>query len=602
MHLEKANVKHQRHSRFKWTSTVYIVTCLLATVSFTPRLFAQTTSREVSTEEQNTALVKAAEHSEILYNMLVADMAYSRRMKEESLSHALLATEKSQDPAIASYTTELAIEFQSPEPALQSAEIWAKNAKNNLQAQMVAATLLIGQSIDKAIPYLTQALTIEPLQVYQHLSTIQSRLSERSAEHLKMALQIIAKNRPNDAYAQLVAGQSTAQQGEIPKAYQWVDQALKLNPSLTPAIQLKARLMRYEDNSDTRALKYLTETVTKFSSNSELRLFLASALMDANRLNDAVLHLNKLTNDTTFGGQAKLFLGEIYLVENKTQKSKELLQQALMHKEVADNAMYDLGELAEKQNNPEEAIQRYSSVNPGPFHVPATLRAVFILKKNKNFTQALQVLHDATPTTVEEQKQLLLSEVDILAINNQLEEASELVEALLEKLPEDIDILLSHSMIASKQKNWKVAENDLKNILIINPNQADALNALGYLLLMQNDRLEEAKNYLSQAIKLNPKNPSYLDSLGWLEYKMGHNKTAITLLEQAQVISQDPDITVHLGEVLWVSGQQKEALVHLNNAYKKDPSNKLLQETVQRLKINSPVLKVKPMVATDSKP
>jgi len=614
MHFKQAkNILH-----FKWPRLVYLVACLLATTG-APEAIEEASSQKMdassastassvstasgastastaASDQNSTAIsdpteMNLAKKNEIIYKLLVAELARSRHLKSVALKNALESTQMSQDPTIASYTTELAIVFQEPGPAIESAEIWAKNDKNDIQAQMVAATLLIGQSTERAIPYLTQAIALDPILVNQHLSAIQSRLSEKSAEHLKIALQTIAKTNAKDPHAQLIAAQSTAQQGDIPKANQWVDDALKLNPQLTPAIQLKARLIRYEDTSDARALKYLSDKVAKYPKNAELRLFLASALMDANRLQEAMTHLNKITQDTNYGGKANLYIGEIYLVGKNIQKSKEYLLKAVTHKEVADNARLDLGDLAIAQNKREEALVWYTSVNPGSFHVPAVLKAVSILKREKAFPEAMRIIRDATPTTIEEQKKLLLIEVDIMMASNQMEDATALSEDLLSKLPDDVDILYTHSMVASRLKQWKIAENDLKNILRIDPNYGDALNALSFLLSFQKERLQEAEGYANQALRIKPKNPSYLDSMGWIQYKMGNYKTAIQYLEQAYDLSKDPEIAVHLGEVLWVAGKKNEALGFWTNAYKQDPANAMLIETVQRLKIDNAMLK-----------
>lgn len=547
MHREKDKIKDRSISHPMRKNTVYLVMGLLAIILCITSLRAKaedgsepssdtpstsTDSSSASNAENGdssnisrVAIVKHAQHTAILYKLLVAQLATSRQNKEVAINNAIEAAQMTQDPAIATYATELAIQFQDPEPAIKSAEIWAKNAPKDLQAQMVAATLLISYSIDRAVPYLTQAMILDPNQVNQHLISIQSRLSDRSAENLKMALEQIASKRSQDPFAQLLAAQSTAQQGEISKSNTWVDQALQLKPNLTQAMELKARLIRYEDKSDAKALKYLAEKVQKFPKDAELRMFLASALMDAKQYKEAIAHFTKLTEDKVWGGQAQLFLGEIYLSDNKFQKAKDYLLQAANHKEVADNAMFDLGALSELQHNTADAIKWYTSVNAGPYNTTATLRAVALLKNDQKYADAIRLLHDASPTTFEDQKQLLLIELDILVASKQMEDANNLANTLLEKLPEDVDILLVHSTIASKQKNWKIAENDLKTILEIDPN----------------------------------------------------NTTA----------------AAHLGEVLWVSGQEDEAINVWTNAYKLTPDNQVLLETLDRLNVDIPTIKYK---------
>lgn len=527
---------------------------------------------------------ESAKRQYILYSLLVAELAAQRHLQEISLSHFLELARITQDPNIAKEATEWAIEFQAPEEALLASEYWAKMAPDDLQAQMVATTLLIGQSINRALPYLTRAIELDPKEIGQHIVAIQSKLSTRSAEHLKMALLRIATLHPNNPYASLAAAQSAAQQEDITNANRWVDSALNLMPNLTQALELKAKLIRYEDNSDARALKFLKERVIKFAENPELRLFYATALVDANQNKEAVHHLKLLTDDKVYGGQALLYLGEIYRKEGDLSRSLQTWEEALNHTDIKDNARFLLGELSEQQGKIKEAVSWFTKIESGPFHITAQLRAAELLKSTKEYEQAIHILHDSSPTTTEEQKQLLLAEIDILVAKKQLIDAMAMADEVLAKIPTDEDMLLAHSLVAIKLKQLSIAEKDLKNILQQNPNNAEALNTLGYILSNQKDRMEEAKQYLEQSLSIAPNNPAYLDSMGWLYFKMNQPEKALDYLKKAHELSSDAEIAAHLGEVLWVMGKKDEAKVIWERARTQNPQNETLRETLTRYK------------------
>lgn len=540
-------------------------------------------------EKQNAPPPSKAEsekHRQLLYTLLVAEMAASRNVPSTALSHYLQAAQDSKDPAIAQQATQYAVQFQAPLAAVMASEIWAQNAPDDLQAQMVVSTLLIGQSVEKTIPYLTQAIKIGPDEVTQNIVNIQSRLSEKSADNLRKAFDAIAKARPADSEAQVAAALTAATVGNISSANDWVDSALKLKPDLTKAIELKAKLIRYQDNSDKKALDFLASNVDKFSKNSELRMFYASALLDANRLDEAKTHLKQLTEDKTHGGKALIFLAEIAAQEEDMKDARLMLNKALAYPENKNNAQYLLGELAEREGNNKEAIRWYSEVNPGPYHVPATLRSALLLKNQKEYDKAISKLHNSSPTTLEEQKLLILFEVDILTANKQLEQAYELISQVLAKLSSDPDVLLSHSLVAIELKHWDAAEQDLQAILAKDPRNSAALNALGYTLSLQKEKQKEARKYMLQAIEISPNNAAYLDTLGWFEYRLGNYKEALANLKKAHDLSKDPEITAHLGEVLFVMGQRDEAMVLLNQALLKNPDHALLNETMGRLKVD----------------
>jgi tetratricopeptide (TPR) repeat protein len=591
MHPYNTVIKIRRIADIRWMILVYLPMLLLAmpvlghSVEETApvvKISEPMDGLELSPQDQ----IKSETHQQLLYMLLVAEMAASRDLPSLALPYYLQAAKNSTDPLIAQQATQWAIEFQSPEAAIMGAQLWARHAPDNLQAHLVTTTLLIGQSIQNALPYLTRALEIAPLEVNQNIVSIQSKLSEKSASHLKMALQLIAKDRPNDPYTQLAASQTSASLGDFKNANCLADKALALKSDLTPALELKAQLIRNEDDSDVRALKFLSNKVAAFGNNSELRLFYASALLDANRLDEAKTHLKLLTTDKTVGGQALIFLAEIYISHHDLQTPTSLLKQVLSYPDNRDNAQYLLGEIAEYQGKTIDAIRWYSDINPGAYQIPAILRATALLKGNQDYDRAIHLLKSASPTTLEEQKQLILTEIDVLAISKQPEDASALINEVLAKLPNDPDVLFSHALLSIRLKQWSTAEHNLTSILEADPHHADALNALGYMYSLQNERQVEAKHYISQALKISPNNPAYLDTMGWLEYRLGDNEEALTYLLKAHEYSREAEIAAHLAEVLWAVGKQTEAKLLLMQALKQNPNRDVLKEAIQRLKVN----------------
>ncbi len=404
---------------------VYLTMILLATGVTSPVI--------ASPETENTQNAQ----NNLMYILLTAEMALDRNLPKFALKQFLLAADLSLDPKIAEEATSLAIQIQRPNEALIGAKLWANKAPNNLQAQLVAMTLLIGMSPDEAMSYLSRAFDIAPKDVEYQLIGIQLRLSDRSRKQLKVALDNLAKQRTTDAYAQLAAAESAAQLEDIQNATLWVNSALKLSPNLTKAIELKARLIRYQDENDTEALAYLSRKVKEFSLDGELRLFYASALIDAKQTKEAIQQLTQITEDKVVGGEALIFLGEIYLKENKLQNYFETLQQALQFKSSKDTAAFLLGQLSESQGKPKEAIQWYSDISEGIYQLPAYIRAASLLAANKEYDKAIQMLHNTEPTSWEEEKQLILIELNILIEGNQLDQATQLIDAILPKISDE---------------------------------------------------------------------------------------------------------------------------------------------------------------------
>ncbi len=549
-------------------------------------------SQEINTANPSIQTISSAPtHQWLLYSMLVAEIAAQRQMPDVALSNFLKIAKTTKNPVVAKEATEWAVEFQNPAAALEAAKLWANTDRNDLQAQLVAATLIIGQSIKQASPFLIRAIELDPKDIGQQIVAIQARLSTRSAEQLKTALSQIAESQPRNPYANLVAAQSAAQQEDIANSTKWVDITLNLKPDMTAALQLKAKLIRYGDSSDVKALKFLKEKVNQFSYNSELRLFYANALLDANQYKDASIQLKKIADDKVYGGQALLFLGEIYRKQGDYTNSSIAWNKALSYSDTEHNAAYLLAELSEQLGKNDDAIDRYINISTGPYYIAAQLRAAGLLKSEKKYDKAIQVLHDSNATTTEEQKQLLLSEVDVYVAQNQLQEAITLLDGILDKLPNDEDTLLAHSIVSAKMKRFDVAEKDLKSILQQNPNNTDALNAMGYIML-QSKRIEEAKPFIEEALAIAPNNPTYLDSMAWYYYLNNQLGEAIKYSKIAYSLSKDVEIAAHYGEILWAIGKKEEAKEVWAKAMEKNPDDALLLSTISRLKVEFKPIKI----------
>jgi tetratricopeptide (TPR) repeat protein len=114
--------------------------------------------------------------------------------------------------------------------------------------------------------------------------------------------------------------------------------------------------------------------------------------------------------------------------------------------------------------------------------------------------------------------------------------------------------------IYEKQKDFDRAESLLKEILKENPNNAVALNYIGYMLADRGVRLEESIRYVKEALALDPRNGAYLDSLGWAFFKLNDMQNAEKyLLEADQLVRNDPTIVDHLGDLYFKTGDLQKA-------------------------------------------
>jgi tetratricopeptide (TPR) repeat protein len=191
----------------------------------------------------------------------------------------------------------------------------------------------------------------------------------------------------------------------------------------------------------------------------------------------------------------------------------------------------------------------------------------------------LQVLMMSSP---EAETPLQLARAQILLDAHRPKDAMKYLNEAITKHPDKMEYYYSRAQVAAEMHNLTQAESDLQTILKKDPNNADALNALGYALTNLSTRYAEAQNYILKAAKLSHNNAAIIDSLGWVEYHLGQYDQAITNLQKAYKLNPDPEIAAHLGEALWKKGSTAQANEIWNKALETSPKHPLLLDAIKR--------------------
>jgi tetratricopeptide (TPR) repeat protein len=147
--------------------------------------------------------------------------------------------------------------------------------------------------------------------------------------------------------------------------------------------------------------------------------------------------------------------------------------------------------------------------------------------------------------------------------------ALDAAEKLSESKDEQETVVFMRGAMYEKLKRYDDAETEFRKVLALNPGNASALNYLGYMLADRNVRLSEAQQLIQKALDRDPNNGAYLDSLGWVYYRMGKLEEAEQTLRRAlERFPRDPTIHDHLGDVCFRQGRLKEAIVQWQNSLK----------------------------------
>ncbi len=150
-------------------------------------------------------------------------------------------------------------------------------------------------------------------------------------------------------------------------------------------------------------------------------------------------------------------------------------------------------------------------------------------------------------------------------------------------------------MSEEKLADYPAMESDLRKLITLQPNNANAYNALGYSLAIATNVLGEAQKLVERATALSPSDAFIMDSLGWVKYRQGDKDQAITLLRRAYQIQPNAEIGAHLGEVLWVSGIRTRPARPGATRLKLEPDNETVLNTLKHFDVSNPDMRRIPL-------
>src|SRR3546814_187625 len=237
----------------------------------------------------------------------------------------------------------------------------------------------------------------------------------------------------------------------------------------------------------------------------------------------------------------------------------------------------------ERQDDYATALQYDGRVDHGGQAIESVMHQSAMLSKLGHLDAARQQLQSLRDNFPQFAPRFTLAEAELLLNAQKYDDALDVLDVALKDQPDDADLLYSRSLVYERMNKIDAAEKDLRTVIANQPNDARSLNALGYMLAVHTQRLDEAHDLVGKALSLDPDDAAIIDSMGWVEYKRGNKDVASQLLKRAFADFPDPEVAAHLGEVLWAQGHKDEARDIWNHALSQSPDHPVLTETMQRL-------------------
>lgn len=537
---------------------------------------------EESTPAPEKPKVYSSFSEETVYSLLTAELAGQRNRFDIALDNYVTQAINTQDPGISERAFRIAEYLGADQAALDTSLIWAKNAPDDLEAQRAAAIQLARSGrYDDSMAYMEKVLQGKGDTHFDFLALSAADTDPDTRNGLMKSFDRLLQKHPKNS--QLVFGKALLlqQDDEAEAALKLLEQNPPEEGEIAP-ILLRARLLQ-NLNRGKEAIPLLEKSIKKYPDDKRLRLTYARTLVEQDRMEDAKVQFANLVQQYPDDDELRYSLALVCLEAKAWDEAKGYLEELIERESHVDSAHLNLGRIAEENNDPQAALLEYAKVGPGNDYLPAQLRQADILMSNGRTDEAEKRLAAARETEPDYAIQLYLIQAETLSANNQGERAWKVLQQALLQYPDDLNLLYTRAMQAEKRNDLAQMEKDLRLIIKRDPENAMALNALGYTLSDRTTRYAEAKVLIEQAHKLNPEDPAVLDSLGWVNYRLGNLDEAERLLRMALERFPDQEVAAHLGEVLWANGKQREARQIWEKFLKEQPESPILRSTIKRL-------------------
>lgn len=539
-------------------------------------------SGHVMAESQTEATIKNT-NAEFVYKYLLGEIAGQRGDLSLASQLFLDLAKKTRDPRLAERATRSAAYARQQRLALDAATLWAELDPDSLEAQQASSQMLIATGdVQSAVPHLKKLLAREGMRANGFLHINDLLVNQHDKHAMYQVVKELAEPYPSSPEAQFALARAAwfAKDEEAAKL------ALITASSLRPGWELSAQMLGqiYAKESPEKAIEYFRDFLVTYPDAQQVRLNYAKYLVSIKHYAEAKPELIKLAENDIANADTTAVAGLLAYEANELAVAKKYLNQSLKNGFKDPEQLYIyLGHIAERNKNGQEAIEWYNRIPTNNQHyLQAQLSIADVIARKEGLDAAIANLNKLESLSVEQRRMIAQSQAGMLAQASRHQDAYDLLERTVNTLPNTPQLLYDYAMAAERIEKLDVMERELRKIIKLKPDYSAAYNALGYSFADRNINLQEAKALIETAHKLSPEDHYILDSLGWVEYRLGNYAVAAEHLRKAHSIQADPEISAHLGEVLWKQGLQEEAKKIWDTALKEHPENNILVGTSKK--------------------
>ncbi|MEH6504615.1 MAG: tetratricopeptide repeat protein [Cycloclasticus sp.] len=535
-------------------------------------------------QEMDQAIEPSQLDAALLYSILGGEIAGQRG--EVSMASAFYsdAAQRSLNPQIALRAAQIALYTKDIAAAKSAVDILIKDENSTLQSHYLALTVYLrAADIEKSKDQIKWLLVKSDIPLRNALLAIGDLISRNANEEIAQEVidELVATNS-EEAAAYLSRSQIMLNSGDFDSAEKDARKTMQLDSTWQTGYAMLAQILEKKGETK-KALVVLKEANEQFKT-AELMMGYAQLLAKDGQYQAAKEGFLRLIVEEPNHVEAQFALGLVYLKLEEVEQAKESFENLYEKNAFKSKTAFYLGQISYRDKEYQEAIAWFEKVGQGPVFIDAQVNTAMIHAEMGALPTARSVLQRLRNRSPKNSARFYVLEAELLIEAGQHKVLYQLMTEALAKNPDDLALRYARSIAATEVGELAIAEQDLLYILQREPNNVNALNALGYTLASKTFRFKEARQYLTQALSQMPDDAAIIDSMGWLSYREGQYEKALILLETAYSKSPEGEIAAHLGEALWMLGRQEEAKRIWQEGLKQFPGDKYLIEVLKRLK------------------
>ena len=400
------------------------------------------------------------------------------------------AAKRVHDPRFAERAAMIAMYMKDSNKTNEAVALWLRQDPKNQTARKIAALSALRAGDKKAaVEHLNVLLKVDPAGFENALLELASVLQkDGKITAVYDALDALSIQHPDQAVIYFMQSLLAMQKKDKNLAETKIQQALKVQPDWDKALIFQAQIAVFSGDLN-KAKTLLKEASLKYPDNNKINKMYAQVLIKAEDYEEAIEVYQNIISADPKDIESQFALGLVYLQLDQDEQAEDIFKKLLEQPEWKYQASFYLGKIEEKRDHTKKALVWFDKVTDGPFVFDASISAISLLAKDKQFDEANSRLSLLQTKFPKQKLRLLLVQAELYSQQKQYEKAFNLLTEALVDFPDQKELLYTRALMAERVDKPDIVEADLKKILAMDPDNVEALNALGYTLLNKPESL-----------------------------------------------------------------------------------------------------------------